>query len=63
MVRIILLPPVFPLNSRTALRQAGNMLPTTMEFINRKTPPRLGNLLIAPEVKDSPDSSSTSASS
>jgi len=49
--------------ARDALRQAGNKLPTKMEFIDRKTPPRLGNLLLTPETKDSPDPSSTSASS
>jgi len=50
--------------ARDALRQAGNKLPTTMEFIDRKTPPRLGNLLLTPELKDdSPDPSSTSPSS
>lgn len=63
MVEIILLPPCVSANFHTALRQAGCMLPTTMEFIDRKTPPRLGNLLITPEVKNSPDSTSTSASS
>ena len=63
MVTTILLPHCVPLNFHAALRQAGTMLPTTMEFIDRKTPPRLGNLLVTPEVKDSPDSSSTSASS
>jgi hypothetical protein len=31
-----------------ALRQASDKLPTQMEFINRSTPPRLGNLLIHP---------------
>jgi len=49
--------------ARDALRQAAHKLPTTMEFINRKSPPRLGNLLLYPEVEDSPDSSSTSTSS
>ncbi|KAI9507831.1 mitochondrial ribosomal protein L16 [Russula earlei] len=48
--------------ARDALRQAGSKLPTTMEFIDRKTPPRLGNLLLYPEVEDSPDSSPTSTS-
>jgi hypothetical protein len=46
-----------------ALRQAGDKLPTTVEFIDRKTPPRLGNLLLTPEVKERPESSSTSMSS
>jgi hypothetical protein len=62
MVEIILLPPCVNANFRTALRQAACMLPTTMEFINRKTPPRLGSLLITPEATDSPDSTSTLAS-
>ena len=34
-------------NCSAALRQAGDELPTTMEFINRKTP-WLGNLLLTP---------------
>ncbi len=46
-----------------ALRQAGDKLPTIMEFIDRKTPPRLGNLLLTPEVKGRLESSSTSLSS
>ena len=54
---------VFPLTVYTALRQAGDKLPTTVEFINRKTPPRLGNLLITPEVKESLEPSSTPTSS
>lgn len=33
-----------------ALRLACDKLPTSMEFIDRKAPPRLGNLLIAPEM-------------
>lgn len=33
-----------------ALRQAANKLPTKMEFINRQTPARLGNMLIVPET-------------
>ncbi|KAH9983454.1 ribosomal protein L10e/L16 [Russula vinacea] len=49
--------------ARDALRQAGDKLPTTVEFINRKTPPRLGNLLITPEVKESLEPSSTPTSS
>ncbi|KAF8877183.1 mitochondrial ribosomal protein L16 [Infundibulicybe gibba] len=34
--------------ARDALRQAADKLPTTMEFINRSTPPRLGNLVLHP---------------
>ncbi|KAN0105165.1 ribosomal protein L16 [Russula decolorans] len=49
--------------ARDALRQAGDKLPTTVEFINRKTPPRLGNLLLTSEVKERLESSSTSSSS
>ena len=33
---------------RQALRQAGDKLPSTTEFIMRSTPPRLGNKLISP---------------
>ncbi|THH19640.1 hypothetical protein EW146_g1570 [Bondarzewia mesenterica] len=36
--------------ARDALRQAADKLPTTMEFINRSAPPRLGNLLITSDV-------------
>jgi hypothetical protein len=53
----------FPLIVHAALRQAGDNLPTVMEFIDRKTPPRLGNLLVTPEVKERLESSSTSTSS
>lgn len=31
-----------------ALRQAGDKLPSTTEFITRSTPPRLGNKLLYP---------------
>lgn len=51
---------MFSLNVYAALRQAGDKLPTTVEFINRKTPPRLGNLLLTPEVKECLESSSAS---
>ncbi|KAG6856060.1 hypothetical protein H0H87_007837 [Tephrocybe sp. NHM501043] len=34
--------------ARDALRQAADKLPTIMEFIDRKTPPRLGNLVLHP---------------
>ncbi|KAF9564546.1 mitochondrial 54S ribosomal protein YmL47 [Agrocybe pediades] len=34
--------------ARDVLRLAAAKLPTKMEFINRSTPPRLGNLLITP---------------
>jgi len=40
-----------------ALRQAADKLPTTMEFITRSTPPRLGNLVLHtanPERSDRP---------
>jgi hypothetical protein len=53
---------VSSLNVYAALRQAGSKLPTVMEFIDRKTPPRLGNLLLGPETKDSPEESTTSTS-
>ncbi|KAI0045231.1 ribosomal protein L16 [Auriscalpium vulgare] len=36
--------------ARDALRQAGNKLPTVMEFIDKKTPPRLGSLIMTPDV-------------
>jgi ribosomal protein L16/L10AE len=36
-----------------ALRQASTKLPTKMEFINRSTPKRLGNLLITDEAETS----------
>ena len=32
----------------SVLRQAASKLPTKMEFINRTTPPRLGNLVLHP---------------
>lgn len=48
---------------RVALRQAGDKLPTIVEFIDRKTPPRLGSLLLTPEVKERLESSSISTSS
>jgi hypothetical protein len=53
----------FLLIVHAALRQAGDKLPTVMEFIDRKTPPRLGSLLVTPEVKERLESSSTSTSS
>ncbi|KAG5642604.1 hypothetical protein DXG03_002502 [Asterophora parasitica] len=34
--------------AREALRQAADKLPTIMEFIDRSTPPRLGNLVLHP---------------
>ncbi|KAI0277993.1 ribosomal protein L10e/L16 [Russula aff. rugulosa BPL654] len=49
--------------ARDALRQAGDKLPTIVEFIDRKTPPRLGSLLLTPEVKERLESSSISTSS
>jgi len=36
--------------AREALRQASDKLPTKMEFITRASPPRLGNLLLHPEI-------------
>ena len=53
----------FLLIVHVALRQAGDKLPTIMEFINKKTPPRLGNLLLTPELKERLESSPTSTSS
>ena len=40
---------ITPLPFRIALRLACDKLPTSMEFIDNKAPPRLGNLLIIPE--------------
>jgi hypothetical protein len=40
------------------LRQAGYKLPTILEFIDRKTPPWLANLLFIPKVKERLESSS-----
>ena len=53
----------FPLNVYAALRQAGDKLPTTVEFIGRKAPPRLGNLLLTPEVEERLEPTATSTSS
>lgn len=50
------------LPSLTALRQAADKLPTTMEFITRSTPPRLGNLVLHPEapvIEGLPDATQT----
>ncbi len=33
----------------SVLRQAASKLPTKMEFINKSTPPRLGNLVLHPQ--------------
>ncbi|KAF9788674.1 mitochondrial ribosomal protein L16 [Thelephora terrestris] len=46
--------------AREALRQAGDKLPSTTEFITRTTPPRLGNKVLyppvpTPEVTTSPE--------
>lgn len=49
------------LNAYAALRQAGNKLPTIMEFIDRKTPPRLGNLLLTSEAEERSDVTSSPA--
>jgi len=38
--------------ARQALRQAADKLPSTMEFITRKTPPRLGNTLVIPPTPE-----------
>lgn len=51
------------LNAYAVLRQAGNKLPTVMEFIDRKTPPRLGNLVLASEAEERSDATSSPASS
>ncbi|TFK47569.1 ribosomal protein L16 [Heliocybe sulcata] len=40
--------------ARDALRLAADKLPSTMEFITKNTPPRLGNMLIYPEKADVP---------
>ncbi|EPQ53868.1 hypothetical protein GLOTRDRAFT_130816 [Gloeophyllum trabeum ATCC 11539] len=40
--------------AREALRQAADKLPTTMEFITKRSPPRLGNMLITPETANVP---------
>lgn len=45
------------------LRQAGNKLPTVMEFIDRKTPPRLGSLLLTSETEKDSDATSSPTSS
>ena len=37
-----------------ALRLAANKLPTIMEFIDRSTPPRLGNLVLHSEAEEAP---------
>ncbi len=63
MVGIVLFRCRILLNVHAALRQAGDKLPTIMEFIDRKTLPRLGNLLLTPEVKERLEPSSTSTSS
>ncbi|TFK22156.1 mitochondrial 54S ribosomal protein YmL47 [Coprinopsis marcescibilis] len=54
--------------ARDILRQAASKLPTKMEFINRSSPARLGNLLIHPpeppkiDVSAIPEASSTATS-
>ena len=53
----------FLLIVHAALRQAGDKLPTIVEFIDRKTPPRLGSLLLTPEVKERLESSPVSTPS
>ncbi|KAH9000924.1 mitochondrial ribosomal protein L16 [Lactarius hatsudake] len=49
--------------ARDALRQAGNKLPTIMEFIDRKAPPRLGSSLLTPETEECSDATSSPTSS
>ncbi|KAH9038526.1 mitochondrial ribosomal protein L16 [Lactarius pseudohatsudake] len=49
--------------ARDALRQAGNKLPTVMEFIDRKAPPRLGSSLLISEAKEGSDATSSPTSS
>ena len=39
---------IIPADTKPVLRQAASKLPTKMEFINRMTPPRLGNLVLHP---------------
>ncbi|KAL0958258.1 hypothetical protein HGRIS_000411 [Hohenbuehelia grisea] len=48
--------------ARDALRQAADKLPTTMEFISRSTPPRLGNLVLHPPKPASPEATSVPGS-
>ncbi|TBU24347.1 mitochondrial ribosomal protein L16 [Dichomitus squalens] len=45
--------------AREALRLACDKLPTSMEFIDRKAPPRLGSLLLYPELVAEADPSKT----
>ena len=61
--KVVLLPCRISANCPAALRQAGDKLPMTMKFIDRKTPSLPGNLLLTPEVNDRLDSSSTLISS
>ncbi|KAN0129666.1 ribosomal protein L16 [Lactarius tabidus] len=49
--------------ARDALRQAANKLPTVMEFIDRKAPPRLGSLLLTSEVEQGSDATTPSPTS
>jgi len=48
-------PPIREELAREVLRQASVKLPTTMEFINRRTPPRLGHLTLRPERANVPE--------
>jgi ribosomal protein L16 len=48
--------------ARDALRQASEKLPTTMEFIHRSTPPRLGNMLIVSPKPVAPESAAAGLS-
>ena len=60
-VRLFCATPFLPRSCEhtTALRLACDKLPTSMEFIDRKALPRLGNLLIAPEMPADVDLSKT----
>jgi hypothetical protein len=51
------------LNAYAALRQAANKLPTVMEFIDRKAPPRLGSLLLTSEAEEASDATPSPTSS
>ncbi|KAI0718365.1 mitochondrial ribosomal protein L16 [Cerioporus squamosus] len=45
--------------AREALRLACDKLPTRMEFIDSKAPPRLGNMVLAPEIPADADPAKT----
>lgn len=46
--------PLYRLNTFAALRLGAAKLPTIYEFITRKSPPRLGNMLIQPSSPSIP---------